>query len=308
MLSIPGAARALYLRTPAVLRGIAFWVMATILFACMQAMVRAVSQDVHPLVVVFFRTVFGLFVFVPWLVDRRLPALRTRRLGLLTLRAALWVIAMALYFYALKLTPLAKVVALEFTGPLIATVLAIFILGERIRIRRITALVVGFSGIMVILRPGMVEVDLGSLLVLISVVFWGFAMIVVKVLARTETSATITLYMTLLAIPFTLVAALFVWQMPSWQQLGWLAVIGILGNMGHLCFNQAFREAEITAIVPFDFMRLIWAALLGYLFFAETPHVSTWIGAVMIFSAVVYITYREAKAQDEETAGTEGGR
>ena len=297
------AVRARYARTPAVLRGIAFMVMATLFFAYMQVAIRVLSQDLHPFVVVFFRNVFGVLVFAPWFARQGLAPLRARRFGLLFLRATLGSIAQLFYFTALKLTPLAKVAALNFCGPLFATLLAFLVLRERIRTRRIIALVVGFSGTLVILRPGMVDLDVGALLVVCSVGFWGISIIVVKVLTRSESSVTITLYTHLFAIPLTLLPALLVWQVPNGEQYVWLAAIGVLGSLAHLCFAQACRETEVTAVVPFDFMRLIWAAILGYVLFAEVPHATTWIGAVMIFSAVLYITYREAKAGDEETGG-----
>ena len=292
--------RALYARTPPVLRGIAFMLAATLFFASMQASIRGLSEDVHPFVMVFFRNIFGLLVFVPFFARQGLALFRTRRIGLLAFRSVLSVGAMLLFFSGLALTPLAKVVAIDFTGPLFGTLLAFLILGERIRMRRITALVVGFTGTMVIVRPGVVALDVGALLVLASTVFWGLAIIVIKVLSRTDSSATITLYMALIAIPITFVVALFVWQTPTWPQLGWLVAIGVLGNLGHLAVNQAFRETDVTAVLPFDFTRLLWATLLGYAFFGEVPHLTTWIGAVMIFSAVVYITYRESRLRAAE--------
>ena len=120
-------------------------------------------------------------------------------------------------------------------------------------------------------------------------------MILAKVLGRSESALTITLYTALVAIPITLVAAVPVWQTPSLEQIGWFTVIGVLGSLNHLCQAQALKEADVTAILPVGFTRLIWASVFGYLVFAEIPDPWTWVGGTMIFLSASYIAYRERR-------------
>ena len=210
-------------------------------------------------------------------------------------RGLLNVAGMLTYFTALSLTPMAKVTALGFSAPLFATVLALVMLGETIRARRVTALIVGYLGAMVIVRPGFVALDTGSLYALASAAAWGLGMIVIKILSRSESSMTITVYMTLFGMPIALIAAMPVWQTPTLMQAGWLAAIGILASLANLTVAQAFKEADLTAVLPLDFTKLIWASIIGFVFFSEIPSIFTWAGGAMIFASATYIAYRESK-------------
>ncbi len=283
--------------SPGTLRGMALMLLSGLCVAAMSACVRHVSSDLHPMVIGFFRTVFGLLAFAPFLLRSGLEPLRTRRIGLHAVRGTLNVIGMLSYYMALSLAPLAKVTALGFSAPLFATVLALVVLGETIRKRRVTALIVGYLGALVILRPGFVALDTGSLFALASAAAWGLGMIVIKVLSRSESSLTITIYMTLVAMPLALAAAVTVWQTPTLTQMAWLAAIGTLASLANLSVAQAFKEADLTAILPFDFTKLIWASAIGYLVFAEEPSPWTWVGGTIIFSAATYIAFRERQTR-----------
>jgi drug/metabolite transporter (DMT)-like permease len=143
---------------------------------------------------------------------------------------------------------------------LFTTVMAVALLGERIRVRRVAALIVGFSGVLVIVRPGTIGLDAGPLLVLGSAAFWGATMVVIKTLTRTDSSLTVTLYTGVFMTPFSFLFAVFVWEMPDARALAWLLAIGASGSLGQLALAQAFREADVTAVLPLDFLKLIWAA------------------------------------------------
>ena len=199
---------------------------------------------------------------------------------------------------ALVLIPLAQISALSFTAPLFTTVTAVVVLGEVIRIRRITALAVGFAGTWIILRPGVVEVELGSILALLSALGWGASMVLVKILSRSDSAIGITFYGALFIAPISLIAAIPYWQTPTLAELAWMAAIAVFATLVHLCFNQAIKEADLTVLLPFDFTRLIWAAIVGYLVFAEAPSVWTWVGGAMIFVAGTYLAIREGRPTD----------
>jgi drug/metabolite transporter (DMT)-like permease len=266
------------------------------------SIVRGLSSDLHPFEMAFFRCVFGLLVLAPMIFRHGLEPFKTQRLGLHALRGVLQGAVLLMFFLALSLIPMATVQALFFTSPLFATILALVFLGEAIRARRITALAVGFAGVLVVLRPGFGALDPGALLMLAAAATWGSAMIVIKILSRTESSLTATLYPTLFVTPIAFIAALPYWRAPTFEELGWMALLGTFATLSHLCLAQAFKEAEVTAIMPVDFTKLVWAALAGYLLFAEVPGLSIWLGGAMIFSAVTYIAFREHRLKADTTS------
>lgn len=275
-------------------RALAIMFVSTIAFSLMHACVRNLSGELHPFEIAFFRNAFGVVVILPWFLRYGTSILSTKRFGLHSVRAGLNVIAMLCFFFALSITPLSRVAALSFTAPIFATVLAIVILGEKVRLRRWIAIAVGFAGTYVAIRPGFNEVDLGSILVLVQSVAWAAALITIKILGRTESSITIATYMVLMMTPLSLVPALFYWQTPTLDQLGWLLAIGVLGTLGQLLMTQSLKEGDTTVVLPVDFFKLIWASALGYWIFAEVPDRFTWIGGIMIFASTAYIAYRES--------------
>lgn len=284
------------------IRGIAWMVGATVSAVFMIAMVRHVSAGIHPFEIAFFRQVFGLAVLTPWLLRYGLAPFRTRRIRLHGLRAAFNLVAMLAYFTAVSLMPLADVMALAFAAPIFATLLAIPVLGEVVRLRRWVAILFGFIGVLVILRPGITVMQTGSMLVLLSAAVWACALIVIKTLGRTESSLTITIYMSLLMAPFSLIPALFFWQWPDLQQLAWLVAIGAFGTIAQLMLVQSLKEAETQVVMPADFLKLIWAAALGFLVFGEVPDAFTWIGGAMIFASTTYIAWREHRLRKPKAA------
>ncbi len=289
-----------------VLHGTLLMAAAAAFYAILHGSVRYISSEIHPFEITFFRNFFGLIVLLPWFVIHGLRPLRTRRIGLHVVRATSNLVAMLMFFMALSMTPLALVQALAFTAPLFATVLAIFILGERVRLRRWTALIAGFIGTLIIIRPGLQPIDAGSLLTIGSAAVWAFTLLTIKILSRTDSAVTITAYMVLLMSPLSLLPALLYWSWPSPEAWVWLVVSGVSGTVAQLLMAQSFRVAEATVVLPFDFTKIVWGALIGYLAFGELVDIWTWIGAAVIFAGVTYITYRERnlakplKFQEEE--------
>jgi drug/metabolite transporter (DMT)-like permease len=199
------------------------------------------------------------------------------------------------WFSALVTLPLAEAIALGFTQPLFATVLAVVLLGEVVRLRRWTATILGFLGAMVILRPGLEEVTLAHLLVLFSSATGAITSVVVKRLTRTEDPSTIVTYMTLLATPLALLVALPVWTWPDGPTWFWLVVLGLLGTIGHQGSTRAFKLLDASLAASLDFIRLPMAAMIAWVAFAEVPDIWTWIGGAIIGGASIYIARREAQ-------------
>ena len=276
-----------------VLRGVALMVASTFLIAAMHIAIRHVSAAIHPFEIAFFRSLFALLVVLPWFVRYGLGPLRTRRIGLHGLRAIFNAASMLAFFYALSIAPLAEVTALGFTAPIFATALAALLLGEVVGLRRWSAIVIGFLGVLLIVRPGLGEVGPGQLLTLGSSLSWAGALLVIKTLSRTDSSVTIISYMGLLMMPLVLIPALFVWQWPDPAQLLWLVLIGVLGGAGQLCMTESLRLADTAVVMPIDFCKLLWVSALAFAIFGEIPDAFTWLGGSVIFASTLYITYRE---------------
>jgi drug/metabolite transporter (DMT)-like permease len=279
--------------SPFALRAAGFMLVAAVSAAGMNACARFLSGELHPFEIGFFRCLFGLLVLLPPLLHYGFVPLRTSQIRLHVIRAMLNVTATLLFFIGLAHTPLAKASALDFSAPLFAAVLAVVFLHERMPLRRLAALLAGAAGVLIVLRPGLGKIDLGALFVLASGATWGLTLIIIKVLSRSDSSLTTTIYVGLFTTPLALLAALPVWQTPSLGQLGWLAVTGGLGGLGQLCLAQALRTTDVTLIMPIDFTKLIWASLLGFLVFAELPDIWTWIGGTIIFAAAFYVAATE---------------
>lgn len=279
--------------------GCATMLVSTLLFSLMHACVRYLSAELHPFEIAFFRNALALLFFIPLIVKSQGHLLKTDHLKWHLLRATINVIAMMMFFYALAITPLAIVQALSFTAPLFTTILAVFLLGERVRLRRWAAIGIGFAGVLIIIRPGVQPVELGTLLVLGSASIWALTMVIIKRLSDTDTPLTITAYVTIFLTCMSLVPALFVWKTPMGDQWAWLLFAAITGTLGQLCIAKAFAYAETSIVLPFDFAKIIWGSALGYLFFNEYVSAYTWIGAVIIFSGASYIAIRERQLEKE---------
>ena len=271
-------------------------VAATACFGCMTILVRYLTDQLHPLEVAFFRNSLGLVILLPWLWQAgALGVLRTQRLGRYMLRAGINVISMFAWFTAVPLMPLADLTALNFTSPLWATMLAALILGERVRARRWSATLIGFLGALIILQPGFQELNLGAVLVLISAASWALVSVLIRTLTATEDARAIVTYQVLLMAPLSLPPALFYWTWPGLETWFWLFVLAGVATAGHLCFVRAAALQEITALQPIDFFKLPLVAALALFLFDEVPNPSVWIGAVVIFAAGTYISWREAQ-------------
>ncbi len=276
---------------------------AALCFSVMNVFVRLAAEELHPMEVAFFRNFFALLFMLPWLARAGFGALRTKRIKLHLLRALFALATMITWFSALALLPLGEAVALNFTVPLFATAGAALVLGEVVRARRWTAAVVGFVGTLIILRPGFAEMTPAMALPILAAVSMACASLTVKSLSRTERPSTIVLYMTLFLTPLSLIPALFVWQWPSLETLGFLIGLGGTGTAAHLLMTIAFSKADASAVVPFDYARLPFVAVIAFFLFGEVPDLWTWLGAAVIAASAIYIAHREARVAKQGTAG-----
>ena len=273
--------------------------LATSMFAGMHALVRQVSGGLHPFEIAFFRSLFGLVAALPIVLRAGSMALRSTNPRLVMTRGIIGAVSLLTWFYGLSTVPLAEATAISFTSAIFGAIGAVLYLGEPMRLRRTTAAVIGFIGVLIILRPGAGVATTGALFVLLSAVLWGVNTVIVKSLARTDSSLSIVIWTSFTLTIVTFVPALLVWKTPDIEQLAWLALIGALGAIGSLAWTQALKLVEATLIIPVDFTRLVWASVLGYLLFAEVPDEWTWAGSVLIVGSTCYIGLREAKLARE---------
>ncbi len=276
-------------------------------FAVMNAFIREVSAELHPFQIAFFRNLFALLFMLPWLASVGWGGLRTKRLGMQIWRAVIGVTAMGCWFSAIALVPLADAVALNFTLPLFATAGAAIFLSEKVGVRRWSATAVGFLGMLIILRPGFVEMSPAMSLPIVAAVFMAISVIILKSLSDTENPNAMVLYMNLFMTPLSLLPALFVWQTPSWNALGLMALLGLFAMLAHLALARAYARADASAVMPFDYARLPFVAVIAYVLYGEVADVWTWIGAAVIAGSAFYIARREAQIARQRPASRAAG-
>lgn len=264
-------------------------------FSCMGAFVRLAAEQLHSIEVAFFRNFLALVLFLPLLARQGIGIMRSPRMDLHLLRAGLGAIAMMSFFTAITLIPLAETTALGFASPFFATLAAVIFLGERIRMHRSIALAVGFLGVMIVLRPGFVEISTGAALMLLSALIIGITAVLVKKLSATDRPEAIAIWMVALQTPITFLAALSFWEWPTAETWVWLFCLAAAGNVGHLCWTRAMSIAEVSQLQPLEFAKLPFIAVIGYVGFHEVPTQWVWLGGAVIFAANAFITHREAR-------------
>ena len=292
---------------PPIIQAMVWMIVGGLAGGIMNVVIREAAAELHPLEVVFFRNLFSLIFMVPFIARLGLGSLRTGKIGFFTLRAGVAFISMVTWFIGITLVPLATATALNFTAPLFATVLAALLLGEQVRARRWSAIGIGIIGVLVILRP-FGPFDANMLMLLASAATAAMGSITVKFLSRSESPVTIVTYMVIYLAPISLIPALFVWQWPTAPTLAYLVLLGLLGVASHLSVARALAVADASAIAPFEFMRLPYAALLGYLFFGERPDMWTWFGAAVIVASSLYVAHRESRLSRQDPIKVSGGR
>lgn len=281
---------------PSAVRG-GFWlVISGIAFTSMMAVAKYLNRDTGLPVfeIVFWRAALGVCFMMPWLIRTGIIGVRARRWYLYPLRATLGFLALYCIITANTLMNLADVSAIGFTRSIFATIAAILLLGETAGIRRWSAILVGFIGALIVVRPGFVELNEGAYLALASVVITAFTAILIKFLSRTDSPDTMALLTISWLVPLSGIAAITVWVTPTFDQFIWLVLIGFLGSISQRSINRAYAATDAVVVQAFDFIRLPVAALIGFAVFSEVPDKWVWIGGAVIFAASVYIAHRES--------------
>jgi drug/metabolite transporter (DMT)-like permease len=276
-------------------RGIAQMVLAVGLYSIMDAMIKWLGPSYPTMELVFFRSLFA-FIPITYVLWRSgsLAGLRTRNPLGHAARSLAGLISISLFFYAYTRMPLANVVAISFAAPLLVTALSVPLLGERVGWRRWSAVLAGFLGVVVMVKPDAGLFDRIAVIALVATVFYALVIVSIRKLSRTETPTAIVFYYALTSTLITGAVLPFVWVMPDAE--GWvlLILVGVIGGIAQFAMTHAYRLGDVSVIAPFDYMHIIWAALLGFFIWGEVPGNSIWLGTAIVMASGVYILFREA--------------
>lgn len=287
-------------------RGILFKVLALFLFSIMASLIKASADHVPPYQAVFFRSFFAMPVILIWLAQRHdlRTGLKTKNPMGHVWRGLIGTSAMSMGFAALGILPLPEVTAIGFAAPLFTVILAAMLLGETIRIFRLTALAIGLVGVAIIVAPRLTVFDvqgaeavmlLGAILALGSAFLRALAQIHIRRLVQTEETAAVVFYFSLTASTMSLLTIPLGWVMPEPRELVFLISAGLIGGVAQIFLTTSYRFAEASTLAPFDYVSMIFALLIGYFIFSEIPTAATVLGAAIVIAAGVLIVYRERK-------------
>lgn len=286
------------------LRGISFKIASVLVFIVMAALIKSTAGQVPPGQVVFFRSLFAIPVIVAWLAWRR--ELRT---GLRTVqpmghvwRGVVGTSAMGLGFAGLGYLPLPEVTAIGYAAPLLTVVFAAMFLGEEVRAFRISAVVLGLVGVLIVLSPRLTALQddavetaeaLGAMLVLGGAVFAALAQVFVRKLVLTESTSAIVFWFSATATLLSLVTLPFGWVMPDGREVAILIAAGLLGGVGQILLTSGYREADASVVAPFEYVSMLFALGFGYFLFDEVPTATMLFGALLVVTAGILIIWRE---------------
>ncbi len=281
---------------PMIWKGMLWMAAGGFLFSILNTIVRSIAMQMDPFEVQFLRYLFGLIVMLPWVIKAG-----PRNYWPTDVKGQFWrggvhTVGMVLWFIALPKIPLADMTAISFTGPIFIMIGASWFLGEPMRRDRWIAALIGFTGVVVVVAPKMSGAGGGyHLVMLASAPLFAASFLITKALTRYEKATVIVFWQALTVSLFSLPLALLHWQNPSlWQWVGFF-IAGILGSVGHYCWTRAFHAADISSTQSLRFLDLVWTSALGWLIFSDIPSQSTWIGAVVILAATVWIARREGQ-------------
>lgn len=289
--------------------GIGFMLVSVALFAVMSVFIKQVSDHIPVPEIVFFRNSVGLIpvlIAVAWAGG--MERLRTERLAAHFGRSVVGVSAMAMLFWSYSLLPLADATALNYTAPLFLTALSAPLLGEKVGVYRWSAVLVGFIGMLVMLRPGQGMLELGALVGVGAAFLQALAMVAVSQLSRSEPSTTIVFYFTIFSTMLSAIPLYFIWMTPeTWLDWLMLTGVGLSGGVAQLCLTRAYGHAQAVVIAPYTYTSLLWAGCFGYILWGHVPDNLTLLGAAIVAASGVFIMYREAhrKATAQRGAAVE---
>jgi drug/metabolite transporter (DMT)-like permease len=256
---------------------------------------RYLAPDIDVFQIAFLRNAFAMLFMLPWLIKMGMGALRTKQFPRHLLRGFLSSANVTLLFAAVALIPIADMSAINFLQPVLGAAIAGLVLGEVIGRNRWLAIGMGFIGALIVIRPGFAEFNLGTAFALGSALTGALVSILIKTLVRGDSPDTIAAWLFITQTGILLIPTIYVWQTPNAQEWGLFILIGFMSLILQRTYNRGIQAADISIAMPFNFTRLIWAALLGWIVFAEFPDIWTWVGGMIIFAASIWLTRQGQK-------------
>lgn len=280
------------------IRGCLWMVAGGLLFVAVTVLVRLLGSDMPAVQAAFIRYLIGVVLLLPilWRMRRRNFGLGNGNLKLYVLRGLVHGVAVMLWFFAMARIPLADVTAIGFSTPVFTALGAILIFREQVKARRMLAILAGFVGTLIILRPGFQSIEVGALAQLIAALFFAASFLLAKRMTQSESSADILVMLSVFCTLALLPGALYYWREPTLLEVTWLAGVALFATTGHYAITRAIAAAPLTVTQPLSFLQLIWAIAIGYWMFDEVPDSWVIIGALVIVAAITYLTHREAQA------------
>lgn len=282
--------------------GVGLKITAILLFTCMSAIIKSLADEVPAGESVFFRSFFAIPVILIWLAQRgKLKSgLKTQNPMGHVWRGLFGTTAMGLTFTGLGLLPLPEVTAIGFATPIFTVILAAVLLGEKIRLIRVSAVAIGLVGVMIILWPRFTSIGtmeqtatIGALLILMATMVRSLVQIHIRQLVQNEDTAAIVFYFSCTASLLALCTLPFGWVIPDLQTFGLLVLAGLIGGVAQILITSAYRFGSASMLAPYDYTSMLFAILLGYVFFAELPTMMTLAGAALVISAGALVIWRE---------------
>ena len=295
-MNVPTPAAAPVPRLPPSLRGALWMLGSAACFGVHGPIVRVLSYQLDPMVISFGRSVILLLVLSPFLMRAGRHSLATSQPLLMALRGTASAAGLLLLIYAQAHMPLARVTALTFTAPLFATVGAALILRETVGFSRWAATLVGFAGTLVILRPGADSVEWLALAPLGAAFFVAISNVTAKSLSASHGPTTLVAWVAISSVILTAIPAAFVWDWPDAAGWAWLVALGCVTAGAHQCLVRSLAAADASAVMPYDYTRLLFTAALGWYAFGEVPALTLWIGAGIIIAVTIYNARSESRA------------
>ena len=279
-----------------------FLIIISIIFGTlMGTFIKLAQEDLNVFTTGFLRFFFGFLIITPYILKTKFKVFSTKNLKIHIVRSALNLPAMLLGFAALAMLPLEKMTAIHFIVPIIVTILAVIFLKEKIYLYRSIALVMGFLGMLIILRPGIIDISIGIYMALISSLIWSVVIILTKKVSKDDSAITILshqyVYMSLFSFPLVI----YFWDQPSLKIIILILCAAISGTILHIALNHAYKLVDVTMTQPYSFLGLIVSSIIGYFVFSDKPDFYTWLGASVIFCGVLLISYRELQLNKEIT-------
>ena len=276
--------------------GICLAILSSLVLMAIGAIGKKLGQELHPFEITFIRAAVAVLVLTPIFARQGMSKIKPSKPGLMMLNGLLFAVALMGWFWALPRVPLDLVASIGFTTQLYGILGAILFLGETPHARRWIALGVGFTGAMIILRPGFAELSPGILVLSLGTILFASSRLISKVVATRDNPQTLIYWQTIWVSIFSLPAAIYVWQTPNFEQSLWLAALAVLMIANQTAMAWALRLGDLGAIEPIAFVRLIWAALLGFVIFGDIPNIFTITGGTIVLASVIYIARRERQA------------